>query len=95
MQKPFPCLGGLSVDVTVTRAEDDGQTWTLTDLLGRPIGRITKRAPSYPGQRFLIEPNERARPLMTKVDPGPYASLDEALTEIEKHTSMVCRRASE
>jgi hypothetical protein len=44
MQKPFPCLGGLSVDVTVTRAEDDGQTWTLTDLLGLPMGRITRPA---------------------------------------------------
>jgi hypothetical protein len=34
----------LSVDVMVTRPEDDWQTWTLTDLLGLPMGRITRPA---------------------------------------------------
>ena len=28
------------MDITVTRAADDRRAWTLTDLLGRPMGRI-------------------------------------------------------
>ena len=78
------------MDVTVARAEGDRQTWTLTDLLGRPVGQITRHA----GPRFIIEPDPRMRSTMIDVAPGPYASLDEALTEIETRTSMVCRHAS-
>jgi hypothetical protein len=79
------------MDVVVTRAENGWQVWDLTDLLGRPMGRITK----HPGPRFIIEPNERLRSVTETVAPGPYASLDEALTEIEKHSSLVCRCAPE
>jgi hypothetical protein len=74
------------MDVTVTRA--DWNVWNLTDLLGRPMGRITKHA----GPRFVFEADERMRSAMRKVAPGPYASLDEALTAIEKQTHMACRR---
>ena len=76
--------------VTVARPEDDWQIWTLADLLGRPVGHITKHA----GPRFIIEPDPRMRSAMIDVAPGPYASLDEALTEIETRTSLVCRHAS-
>ena len=74
--------------MTVTRAEDDGQTWTLTDLLGRPVGRIQGA-----GQRFVVQSDERVRPMMAGVRWGPYASLDEALTEIENRSPFICRRA--
>ncbi len=77
------------MDITVTRAKGDGRTWTLTDLLGRPVGRITK----HPSHQFIIELDKRMRPVMAKVTPGPHPSLDAALTEIEKHTHGVCRRA--
>ena len=46
------------MDVIVNRAKDDWQTWTLTDLHGRPVGRIQGA-----GQRFVIQSDERIRPL--------------------------------
>ena len=76
------------MDVIVTQAADDRTAWTLTDLLGRPMGHITGA-----GSRFVVEPEERARPGLTGLRWGPYASLDEALTAIEKHTHGACRRA--
>ena len=79
------------MDVTVTRAAGDWMTWTLTDLLGRPMGRIRK----HPGPRFIIEPNDRLRSFMLNVDPGPHASLEEALAAIEKRSNLVCRRTPE
>ena len=79
------------MDVTVTRAADDRTAWTLADLLGRPMGRITR----HPSHQFIIELDERVRSVMTKVTPGPHPSLDAALAEIEKHTHGVCRRAPE
>jgi hypothetical protein len=78
------------MDITVTRAADDRLAWDLTDLLGRPVGRITGA-----GHRFAIEADERTRALMAGLKWGPYASLDEALAAIEKHTRGVCRRAPE
>lgn len=78
------------MDVTVTRAKDDPQTWTLADLLGRPVGYITGA-----GRRFVIEPDERARASLTGLKWGPYPSLNEALAAIEKHTHGACRRAPE
>jgi len=79
------------MDVVVTRAPDGEMAWDLTDLLGRPLGRVTEE----PGPRFFIDPNRRGRALMARFAPGPHASLDEALTEIEKHTHGVCHRARE
>jgi len=78
------------MDITVTRAADDRLAWDLTDLLGRPVGRITEA----PGRQFFIDLNERGRSLMPKANLGPHASLDEALTTIEKYTHGVCRLAS-
>jgi hypothetical protein len=79
------------MDVTVTRAPGGEMAWDLTDLLGRPLGRVTEE----PGPRFFIDPSGRGRTLMARFAPGPHASLDDALAEIEKHTHGVCRRASE
>src|SRR5215213_2282569 len=49
------------VDVTVTRTAEGfprlQNTWDLTDLLGRPLGRITEE----PGGRFFIDPSQRGR----------------------------------
>ena len=78
------------MDITVTHTADDRLTWDLTDLLGRPVGRITGA-----GRRFAIEADGRTRALMAGLKWGPYVSLDEALTAIEKHTHGVCRRAPE
>jgi hypothetical protein len=74
------------LDITVTPT-DDGKAWTLTDLLGRPMGRITEAS----AQQFTIHPDGHAREIMAGIEQGPFASLDAALAEIEKHTRGVCR----
>ena len=79
------------MDIKVTRAFSVANAWTLTDLLGRPLGHITEEA----GEQFFIDPNERGHILMSKANLGPHASLDAALTEIEKHTHGVCHCARE
>jgi hypothetical protein len=78
------------MDITVTRAADDRLAWDLTDLLGRPVGRITGA-----GQQFVIQPDERVCSAMDSVRWGPHPSLDAALAAIEKHSPFVCRRAPE
>jgi len=47
-------------DVTVTRAADCRNDWTLADLLGRPMGRIVKAR----GPGFTIHPAKRAQRIM-------------------------------
>jgi hypothetical protein len=74
------------MDITVTRAADCRRAWTLTDLLGRPLGRITPAR----GPGVIIEPHERAPAVMDEVPLGPFASLDEALRAIERHLRGVC-----
>jgi hypothetical protein len=74
------------LDITVTPT-DDGRAWTLTDLLGRPMGRITEAS----AQQFTIHPDGQARETMAGIEQGPFASLDAALAAIEKHTRGVCR----
>ena len=74
------------MDITVTPT-DDGRAWTLTDLLGRPMGRITEAA----AQQFTIQPDGHARETMAGIEQGPFVSLDAALAAIEKHTRGVCR----
>ena len=59
------------MDIIVTPA-DDGKAWTLTDLLGRPMGRITEAS----AQQFTIHPDGHARETMVGIGPGPFASLD-------------------
>jgi hypothetical protein len=74
------------LDITVT-STDDGMAWTLTDLLGRPMGRITEAS----AQQFTINPDGYALETMAGIEHGPFASLDAALAAIEKHTRGVCR----
>jgi hypothetical protein len=78
------------MDVVVTRAPGGVLAWDLTDLLGRPLGQVAEAR----GQVF-IDPNERGHILLPNANLGPHGSLNAALTEIEKHTHGVCRRASD
>ena len=86
---------GAGMDVMVQPAVERPpwvrDAWDLTDLLGRPLGCIMEVA----GGRFFIDPNKRGHILMPHANLGPHASLNEALTEIEKHTHGVCHRAPE
>jgi hypothetical protein len=75
------------MDVIVTPAEQ-GTVWRLTDLLGRSMGSIT----GNPSDQFTICPEGHALETMAGMNRGPYASLDAALAEIERHTRGVCRR---
>jgi hypothetical protein len=75
------------MDLIVARmAEADG--WSLTDLLGRSMGSVIGEA----GRALMIQPAGHAIETMRGIRLGPYASLDEALAEIERHTRGVCRR---
>jgi len=51
------------------------------------MGRITEDPPKH----FTIYPEGQATETMAGLGPGPYASLDSALSEIETHTRGVCR----
>jgi len=74
------------MDVTVRRLSS-GNEWSLEDLLGRAMGQIKE----YPPKHFTIHPDGGAIETMAGLNPGPYASLDAALSEIETHTRGVCR----
>ena len=75
------------MDVIVTPA-DDRKVWNLMDLLGRSMGSIAKVSAT----QFTIHPGGNALKTMVGIDHGPFASLDDALAAIEKHTRGVCRR---
>jgi hypothetical protein len=77
----------VSLDVIVTPT-DDGKAWNLTDLLGRPIGRITEAS----AQQFTVHPAGYPMETMAGIERRPSASLDAASAAIEKHTRGVCRR---
>ena len=74
------------LDITVTPT-DDGKSWNLTDLLGRPMGRITEAST----EQFTIHPDGHALETMAGIEHRPFASLDAALAAIEWHTRGVCR----
>lgn len=77
----------MNLDLIVTPL-DDGAVWALEDLLGRSMGRIA----STSAGAFTIHPDGPALDVMAEISAGPYASLDDALAEIEKHTRGTCRR---
>jgi hypothetical protein len=57
------------MDVSVSQSED-ATVWTLTDLLGRPMGTITKVE-----KGFLMAPGGEALKTMLHVTRGPHATL--------------------
>jgi hypothetical protein len=75
------------LDVIVTPT-GNGKAWSLTDLLGRPMGQIAETS----AMQFTIHPDGHALETMIGTQHGPFASLDDALAAIEKHTRGVCRR---
>ena len=78
------------MDVVVT-VRKSGNTWGLTDLLGRSMGRISESD----DKRVTIHPTGHAVETMVGMNLGPHASLDAALAEIERHTRGVCRRGAD
>ena len=77
------------MDVIVIAAKG-GTVWRLTDLLGRSMGNIKEND----SHQFTIYPEGHAFETMADMQRGPYASLDAALAEIERHTRGVCRRST-
>jgi hypothetical protein len=75
------------LDITVIPT-DDGRAWTLTDLLGRPMGRITEAS----AQPFTIHPDGHALKPLSCIDPEPFAPLEAALAAAEKHDRSGVRR---
>jgi hypothetical protein len=77
------------LDITVTTMPE-GNSWGLTDLLGRDMGRVTETRPGV----FKIKPAGNAlETIGDAITSRPYPSLDSALAAIEEHTRGVCRRA--
>ena len=74
------------MDITVRRI-GEGSSWSLEDLLGRPMGTVEEHPPKH----FTSHPAGQAIETMRGLSPGPYASLDSALAEIETYTRGVCR----
>jgi hypothetical protein len=77
------------VDITV-KPVDGGKAWSLVDLLGRSMGRILEEPPEH----FTIHPVGQAVETMRDLRPGPYASLDAALSKIETHTAILVHLSS-
>jgi hypothetical protein len=77
------------MDIIVMKNSDEKE-WTMSDLLGRDMGRVREAAVGA----FVIEPAGQAVETMRALTSKPYASLDAALAAIEEHTRGVCRRAS-
>jgi hypothetical protein len=75
------------LDVIVNQMPDN--SWGLTDLLGRDMGRVTEISAGV----FMIQPAGNAIETLAAITSPAYASLDEALAAIEVHTRGVCRRA--
>ena len=75
------------LDIIVTPA-GNSKAWSLTDLLGRPMGQIAETS----AMQFIIQPDGHALETMLGIEHGPFACLDDALAAIEKHTRGVCRR---
>ena len=78
---------GAILDIDVTPKPDES-AWLLTDLLGRPMGRVAEE----PAGEFRIHPAGQALQTMESMKRGPYRTLDEALAEIERFTRGTCRR---
>ena len=74
------------MDVIVTQMPDN--SWGLTDLLGRDMGRVTEISAGA----FMIQPAGNAIETLAAIISPKYASLDDALAAIEQHTRGVCRR---
>lgn len=79
---------GPVLDIDVTPKPDEA-AWLLTDLLGRPMGRVAED----PASEFRIEPAGQALQTMGSLKRGPFKTLDDALAEIERFTRGTCRRA--
>ncbi|WP_336492487.1 hypothetical protein [Methylobacterium nigriterrae] len=72
------------MDVVATPVAEDETAWWLTDLLGRALGAIRKSPWS---DEFVIVPESGSR---LRGVPALHASLDDALTAIEKHLGGTC-----
>ena len=71
---------GLSqVDVNV-KAMPDGKSWSLTDLLGRDMGRVAETQPGV----FRIQPEGNAIATFAAILSRSFRSLDDALAAIEE-----------
>ena len=75
------------MDVLVTPTAES-KTWQLTDLLGRSMGAIVENSP----KAFAIHPSGPAVATLVGIPCAGYATLDDALAQIERHTRGQCRR---
>lgn len=72
------------MDVVLTPTGSAGDAWSLKDRLGRSLGKITKPKNS---DDFQITPEPNSA--LAGIKAG-YASLDEAMSAIERKTNGAC-----
>jgi hypothetical protein len=77
-----------AVDVVVTPAEFIPDTWTLSDRLGRPLGKITELSQEL----FVIEAGPSSSPL--KMTIATFPSLDSAMSAIATIMKGECQLSS-
>ena len=73
------------MDIDVRQAAPD--RWVLTDLLGRPAGRIEQQRPGM----FRILPSDRTAAVLRAATAQSFETLDQALTAIEACAGGACR----
>ncbi len=74
------------MDVIITRTATPRESWDVTDLLGRDLGKITAGPEKM---MFKIQASSGTR--LFGVSPGPYATLEHALDQISRHVQGQCR----
>jgi hypothetical protein len=73
------------MDVIVRPTAKD--TWTLTDRLGRALGKVIE----VKGAGFRIQPGNK---LLSGADPKTFDSLNLAMLEIERQAKGACQLAA-
>ena len=74
------------MDVIIIRTATPRESWDITDLLGRALGKITVGPEMI---MFKIQASSGTR--LFGVSPGPYATLEHALDQISRHVQGQCR----
>jgi hypothetical protein len=77
------------VDVVVMPAKGKSGTWTLSDRLGRRLGKITEISQTL----FVIEAESSSGPL--RIATASFPSLDSAMSAIATHMKGECQLSSD
>jgi hypothetical protein len=80
--------GEVAMDVVVTPAESKQGTWTLSDRLGRPLGKITEVSATL----FVVNADPNSG--LSKLASASFVSLHDAMSAIARHMKGECQLSS-